>query len=151
MRYGTLFFMISGLPYNLWTDTSLEFCKIWFYIDIILGANLMAIPVFGLLALRTYALYQRGRLFKWILLFLFISINLVLLVCVIIHLATVQMTRSKAHLPGWTCPLAITYASSSTILIELSAPVVYESVIFILTANRVYESWHDTAIVKIIF
>jgi hypothetical protein len=67
----------------------IKFCKIWLYIDPMLGATLMVIPVFGasvtffnfcslhkqrtgILALRTYALYHQKRIFKWILVFLFI-------------------------------------------------------------------------------
>jgi hypothetical protein len=89
----------------------------------------------------------------------FQALNLVLVICLVLHLATARLKReactdcsslffvddcshvaSPVTLPGWTCPLDIAYASRSIFLTQFSAPVVYESIIFTLTSYRVYES-----------
>ena len=135
----------------------------------------------ALLSLRTYALYQRRKAFKWILLICFVVSFDVLLECHresapwsldsecgIVCLSHYPSCHGEAttwglkglflaffvpvddwsclgpllalQSPVWSCSMDVTYISRTVMLIQISAPVVYESILFILTVNRVYES-----------
>lgn len=147
MRYGSMLLLGAGLPYFLWPDIPFKFCKIWFYIDTLFGATLMVIPVFGILALRTYALYYQNPIFKRVLIFLYVSVIALLIACLIIQAATVQIRPA----PGLMCIMGVIPAYDRVLAIQFSAPVAYDCIIFILTIYRITVSWRDVRIVKLIF
>lgn len=101
----------------------------------------------GILALRTYALYYHNKTFKRVLILLYVLVIAILIVCLVIEAADVKIQRAP---PGLTCLMGVVPNHNHVLIVQYSAPVAYNGLIFILTVSRILSSWRNVRIVKVI-
>jgi len=133
-RYFTLVTQVAAFPYNFMINPPLQFCNIYFHLDIWLGF-LSLVPLQIVIGARTYALFSGSKTFKWIIITV-LSLSYVTTIGAFVWYM-VSGRVSAPPLRGLTC-LLTTSVPRRPGEIAFIGGASYEVILFCLSLYRCY-------------